>query len=300
MSDQSPFDPPSGPSGSMPFGAPAGPPTEPMPVSPIAPKSSPWKPAALGFGAAAVLGAGVFGIVQLTGDDDEPPAVATASIPVPSIPGDLDEQIDEQIDAVNEQIDDVLSSLPVTIPDVPGGPTDSAAPSASLPDADADADTDGDEPTTITMPELGDLGDLGDLGAITECLGLGDLLGGIDLDELGDLGTLPAGSIPNFEELTPEELAALDVDELLEQIFGEMATELPGGSLPFDPSIIEQLDLGELGDVGALDPEQLQELIESQLGALGSLPEMPPMSIPTGSLPFDPAELEECLGDLAP
>ena len=288
MSDQSPFDPP----GTTPFGAPSGPPTEQMPVSPIAPKSNPWKPAALGFGAAAVVGAGVFGIVQLTGDDDEPPAAATISVPTPTIPTELDEQIGEQIDSINDQIDDVLSSLPVTIPEVPGVPGGSVAPPSSLPDNDADADA--DQPTTISIPGMA-------IDEVVECLGFGDLLGGLDLGQLGELsemGTLPTGSFPNFAELTPEELAELDVDELIEQMFSEMGAGLPGGSLPFDPGMFGQLDLGELGDVAELTPEQLQELIESQVATLGSLPDMPTMSIP-GVEPIDPAQVEECLTHLA-
>ena len=285
MSDQSPFEPPR----STPFGAPSGPPTEPMPVSPVAPKSNPWKPAALGFGAAAVVGAGVFGIVQLTGDDDEPSAAATISVATPTVPAELG----EQIDAADDQVADVDGSLPVTIPElpgVPGLPGGSAAPSSALPDSDADA------PTMISIPGMA-------LDEVAECLGLGDLLGGLDLDqlgELGELGTLPTGSLPDFTELTPEELAELDVDELLEQMFSEMGAGLPGGSLPFDPGMFDQLDLGELGDLAELTPEQLQELIESQVATLGSLPTMslPPVSI-AGVAPLDPAHVEECLADLA-
>lgn len=283
MSDQSPFDPPSSSS----FGSPSGPPTQPMPSGPIAPKSSPWKPAALGFGAAAVLGAGIFGIVQLAGDDDAPTAeLPGGTIPAVTLPADLQEQVDDAVDDAEDLLDSVpaVPSIPA-LPSVPEGePTDSAVPGTTPGATESDADV------TISIP-----GGV-PLDEISECLGLGDLLGDLDL---GDLGSLPTGSIPNFEELTPEELAGLDMAELLEQVFAQIDSELPMGSIPFDMSILDDLDLGNLGDMSEMSPEQIQELIESQLGALGSIP---PMSIPEmGSIPtLDPAELEECFADLAP
>lgn len=297
MSDQPPFDPPTfqppapQPPASSPFGAPAGP---PEPTSPIAPKSNPWKPAAIGFGVAAVLGAAVFGVIQLTGDDDQ---VATQEPPVPSVtipdvtmPPGAQEAIDDA--------EDVLASIPSIpvgpgTPSIPHGePSDSAPPASAVPGSE---DVPSGEDVTISIPD-----DMS-FEAISECLGLGDLLGGLDLsdlDELAELGSVPMGSLPNFEEMSPEELAALDMDDVLKQVFGQMGS-LPMGSLPFDLSILEDLELGELGDVAGMSPEEIQELIESQLGSLPSVPGMsvPPMSMPA---PIDPAELQECLARVAP
>lgn len=298
MSDQPPFGPPSfdppapRPPAPQPFGAPAGPPPEPL--SPIAPKSSPWKPVAIGLGAAAVLGAAVFGVIQLTGDDDQvatqdqlAPAVTSPTVTMP--PG-VEEALDDA--------EDVLASVPVPsmpvvpgMPSVPHGEPSDSTPSATAVPGSEDVSSEGD--VTISIP-----GDM-PFDAISECLGLGDLLGDLDLSDLAEMGSVPTGSLPNFEEMSPEELAELDMDDLLAQVFGEMGSQLPMGSLPFDLTILEQLDLGELGDFQGMSPEEIEELIEAQLGSLSSIPGMsvPPMSMPT---PIDPADLEECLADAAP
>ncbi len=297
MSDQPPFQPPSeppyNPRFDPPTGQPASPATEAVAVSPIAPKSNPWKPAALGFAAAAVLGGGIVGVLALTGGDDEPrPAVAQAGTVVPGV--------QEQIDAANQQLDDVLASIP-PVPSMPGIP-DVAVPPTTPGNEDTSA---GDSDVTISIP------DAAELGAITECLGMADLLGELDLGalDLGELGQLPMGSLPNFSEMSPDELAELDVAELLELMFGEMSADLPGGTLPFDMSILEDLDLGELGEAGTLTPEQLQELIESQLAELGPLPSMPTMPgmPPMPSMPavpgmpmLDPAQVEQCFAEVMP
>lgn len=305
MSDHPTFEPPTNPpvppaphpAAAQPYSAPTGPPTEPMPISPISPKGSPWKPAAIGFGSAAVLGAAIFGIVQLTGDDD-----GDAVAPTVSAPAEVQDALDEAEQAAADaeaQADQVLDDVLGSIPSVPGGePSGSAAP-GSVPSGPVDStESESDADVTLSIP-----GNV-PLEALSECLGLGDLLGGLDL---GQLGTPPTGSIPNFEELTPEELAELDVDELLEQVFGQIESDLPAGSLPFDMSILDQLDLGELGDVSELSPEELQELIESQLGDLTTLSSLPTMSLPPISMPaldelstLDPAQVEECLADIAP
>lgn len=73
MSDQNPsgnpFDrPPSGPT---------------VPLSPVSPRSNPWKPAAAGFGAALLLGAGVFGVTRLATAGDDPADTAPVALAAP-------------------------------------------------------------------------------------------------------------------------------------------------------------------------------------------------------------------------
>lgn len=307
MSDHPTFDPPTDPP--VPAGPAYSPPTdsstEPMPISPISPKGSPWKPAAIGFGSAAVLGAAIFGIVQLTGDDDHAATdiIATdITAPAVSVPAEVQAALDEAEQAAADaeaQADQVRDDVLASIPSVPSGePSGSAAPGSAPADPADPSESDGDADVTLSIP-----GDVA-LTELSECLGLGDLLGALDF---GQLGTPSTGSLPNFAELTPEELAELDVDELLEQVFGQIESDLPAGSLPFDMSILDQLDLGELGDLGELSPEELQELIESQLGDLTTLSSMPTMSLPPISVPaldelptLDPAQVEECLADVAP
>jgi hypothetical protein len=111
--------------------------------------------------------------------------------------------------------------------------------------------------------------------ALGECFG-------IDVDELSD-----------FDQL---EDALDDVEDL------DLGT-LPGGSVPFDMSVFEDLE-----DISEMSPEEIQELVEDEFaeleGALSSVPDMtiPPISMPefsVPSLPFDPDELEDCLSDAA-
>src|SRR5690606_13566764 len=122
-----------------------------------------------------------------------------------------------------------------------------------------------------------------------------------------DLGELP-GQLGDLDQMTPEELAELDVADLLEEMFAEINRELgdidtgdmPSLSVPFDLDIFGELDLGELGEMGTMSPVEIQELVESQLGDLeatiGSLPDVPPM--PPMSIPVDPSQIEDCLSDL--
>ncbi|HWL43840.1 MAG TPA: hypothetical protein VNQ73_12920 [Ilumatobacter sp.] len=282
-----------------------------MTVSPASPGGSPWKPAALGFGAAAVVGAGIFGIVKLTGGDDDQvatdnAAVPTITVPAITVPAELQDAIDNataEAEAAaadaRSQAEDVLGGVLSSIPTVPEQGHSDSAVSPTVPGT-AVTQTESGGGVTITIPD-----DLM-LGGLTECLGLGDLLGGLDLGQLGQLdlgefgefGDLPSMSLPDFENMTPEELANLDVNELLEQVLGQLGEGMPGG-LPFDFSFLDELDLGTLGEAGSMSPEELQEMIESQLGDLGTLTSLPPMSFP--DIPsFDPAQLEECFADLAP
>jgi hypothetical protein len=94
-----------------------------------------------------------------------------------------------------------------------------------------------------------------------------------------------------------------ELDEALDDVEDLELGTLPGGSVPFDMSIFE--DLEELAE---MTPEEIQELVEEELaeleGALSSVPEVsiPPISMPefsVPSLPFDPDELEDCLSDAA-
>lgn len=319
MSDHSSFQPPSGPPSEPPFGAPSGTPLDPPgpppgPVSPISPERSPWKPAALGFGAAVVLGAGVFGVVQLTGDDD---TIDTSDLPPITVPSEVEQALDDAQNQADQLVEDVLGSVP-SVPAVPvvphgepgGQHRDTVAPPASTVAAETEADdgtapvtttadVESDGPVTITVPDIA-------FGQLGECLGLGDLFGDFDLDELGDfdLDDLPVFSIPDFSipdlsipGLSEIPLDDLDLGELLEEIFGQLGADLPAGSLPFDPEQFSEMS-----------PAEIEEFFEEQFGDLGELGDLgefgslPPISIPgLPSLPtFDPDQLEECFGDLAP
>lgn len=333
--------PPSGPTppigqaspGEPPFGAPSGPssasPMAPGPVQPSGPGRGTL--VAVGVGAAVLAGAGVFGFTQIVGGDDDADTVdrptVSATLP-PGAQAALDEA-QQAADRAREDADDLLADVLSSIPPGPGTPSVPAIPHGEPSDrTDADGTDDtgdtggsngvGDPGVVITLPDLGQLDRIG------ACIGIdfGDLLGSLGgLDpKIFDIGELP-GQLDDFDEMTPEELAGLDVAELLEEMFAEMNNQLgdpdvgglPPLSVPFDLDILGELDLGALGDIVTMSPEEIQELIESQLGDLGdlatptgTLPAIPPMSIPPWSQPpwsiptdLDPAAVEECLAELA-
>lgn len=287
MSDFNPFDQP-------PTGAPAPDPVSPVtPVNPIvSPKGSPWKPAVAGFGAAVVLGAGVFGLTRLGGDDDAVSTQDSIAAAQQEAIAEAQEQVQEQVgevqqqaqEAVDEAVSQIPSRPPVSVPDVVVPPVtpDVTTPGITLPE--------------ITIPDLGDLTipefayDDESLTAISECLGFD--LSQIPLDDLGDvpeLGELPSISIPGvdlseledtlgeLENMSPDELENLDLGQLVEDLLGDMGLdEILTGSIPE----LGDLDLGDL--------------------AAGSIPDLSDLGIPPFSVPFDLGELEACFAEVEP
>lgn len=176
---------------------------------------------------------------------------------------ELAPEVEEALDEAQEAVEQAEEEAEQARDEAEEALEDVLASVPDLPEGEPSDDVDATLPSADRIEELG------------ECFG-------IDFSELGD-----------FDEL----------EEALEQVEELDLGSVPGGSVPFDMSIFEDLE-----EMSEMTPEEIQQLVEEQLddlqGALSSVPDMtiPPISMPefsVPSLPFDAAELEDCLNDAA-